>query len=109
MKVQKMVGLMDEKMAGYLVHLMAQKRVDLMVLTTDVQINLGFHLVVMLASLKQKDAPMAARSAYWTMKGSSRVENSAAKMVVMLANEKLKVSQRVDCLGRPKWRECQIA
>ena len=64
MKVQKMVGLTDEKMAGYLVHLMAQKRVDLMVLTTDVQINLGFHLVVMLASLSQKDALTAAHLAY---------------------------------------------
>eukprot|EP00579_Thalassiosira_antarctica_P032754 CAMPEP_0201997410 /NCGR_PEP_ID=MMETSP0905-20130828/4392_1 /ASSEMBLY_ACC=CAM_ASM_000554 /TAXON_ID=420261 /ORGANISM="Thalassiosira antarctica, Strain CCMP982" /LENGTH=71 /DNA_ID=CAMNT_0048553095 /DNA_START=247 /DNA_END=458 /DNA_ORIENTATION=+ len=71
---------------------MAQKRAELMVLTTDDQTNLGFHLAVMLASLKQKDAPMAARSAYWTMKGSSRVENSAAKMVVMSASPRLKVS-----------------
>jgi len=65
-----------------------------MVLTTDVQINLGFHLVVMLASLKQKDAPMAARSAYWTMKGSSTAAHLAERRVAKLANRKLKDAPR---------------
>jgi len=64
----KMAEKKADLMAGYLV---MQKGahwvlslVDLMALTTDDQTNLGIHLAVMSASLKQKDAPRAARLAY---------------------------------------------
>jgi len=73
---------------------MAEKRVDSTALTTDAPTNLGIHLAVMLASLKLKDDLRAARLAYSTMKGSWMVVHLAAKMVVMSASPRLKVSQR---------------
>ena len=38
--------------------------VEMMASMTDALINLGLHLAVMLASLRLKDAPRAARSVY---------------------------------------------
>ena len=53
-------------------------------MTTDTPTNLGIHLAAMSASLKQKDALRAARSAYYIMKGSWMGVHSVAMMVVRL-------------------------
>ena len=70
--------------------------VGMMVLMTAPPTKLGFHLAVMLASLKLKDAWKAARSAYWTMKGPMMAVNSAGMMAATKASPRLMDSQTAD-------------
>mmetsp|Transcript_38721 Transcript_38721/g.63320 ORF Transcript_38721/g.63320 Transcript_38721/m.63320 type:complete len:88 (+) Transcript_38721:181-444(+) len=67
---------------------------DMKVVAKDAPIPMEIHLAVMSASLKQKDAPRAARSAYWTMKDSSTAAHLAERRVAKLANRKLKDAPR---------------
>ncbi len=61
LKVEKMVGWMAEKRAGYSDRWMDGKRVDSKALLMEQLTHLVSHLAVMLANLKWKDARRAAR------------------------------------------------
>jgi len=90
----QMVDLMVDYLVMQKVAHWALCLAGMMALMTDVQTNWGIHLAVMSASLKQKDAPRAARSAYWTMKDSSTAAHLAERRVAKLANRKLKDAPR---------------